>query len=210
MNTIELTGKVVAKAQSHNVLVEEFVEIMLEVRRKHSSNSAVDTLKVVYPVARAPFNPQLGDYIRVYGDVRTRNYTDNDGKRHTVVYVFGDDIRKDTDTGYDVNDVHLDDGVVVKVPTYRKTPNGRTISDLLIACARRNGKSSYIPTLAWGRYAETTKDLKVGDKVELLGRLQSRVYYKKFEDGSIEERVAYEISATCIASKDSEVAYGAE
>ena len=36
--------------------------------------------------------------------------------------------------------------------------------------------------------------MEVGTEVKVVGRVQSRTYAKKFEDGRIEQRVAYEVS----------------
>ena len=36
--------------------------------------------------------------------------------------------------------------------------------------------------------------MEVGTEVKIVGRIQSRSYEKKFEDGSSETRVAYEVS----------------
>ena len=36
--------------------------------------------------------------------------------------------------------------------------------------------------------------MEVGTEVKIVGRVQSRIYEKKFEDGTVEQRVAYEVS----------------
>jgi hypothetical protein len=36
--------------------------------------------------------------------------------------------------------------------------------------------------------------MEVGTEVKLVGRVQSRTYEKKYEDGTVENRVAYEVS----------------
>ena len=36
--------------------------------------------------------------------------------------------------------------------------------------------------------------MEVGTEVKIIGRVQSRIYEKKFEDGTVEQRVAYEVS----------------
>ena len=36
--------------------------------------------------------------------------------------------------------------------------------------------------------------MEVGTEVKLVGRVQSRTYEKKFEDGTSETRIAYEVS----------------
>ena len=55
-------------------------------------------------------------------------------------------------------------------------------------------KSDYIPCIAWGRNARFCQNLEVGSQIKLVGRVQSRTYEKKHEGGSVETRVAYEVS----------------
>ena len=77
-----------------------------------------------------------------------------------------------------------------KPPIKRTSPLGRDICDLMIAVNRMYNKSDYIPCIAWGRNANYADNLKVGTKVYLEGRIQSREYKKKFEDGTSEIRKA--------------------
>ena len=53
---------------------------------------------------------------------------------------------------------------------------------------------TYIYCIIWGRNAVFVKDLQVGTKINLMGRIQSRVYTKTQENGSVSEHTAYEIS----------------
>ena len=77
---------------------------------------------------------------------------------------------------------------------YRQTPFGREIADLLLAVNRAYNKSDYIPSIAWGRNARFCQNLEVGTEVKVVGRVQSRNYEKKFEDGTVLKKVAYEVS----------------
>ena len=85
-------------------------------------------------------------------------------------------------------------GYICKKPIYRQTPFGREIADILLAVNRAYNKSDYIPCIAWGRNARFCQNLEVGAQVKLVGRVQSRTYEKKHEDGTSETRVAYEVS----------------
>lgn len=69
-------------------------------------------------------------------------------------------------------------GYICKPPVYRTTPFNREIADVLIAVNRAYNKSDYIPCIAWGRNARFVKNLSVGDKVAISGRIQSREYQK--------------------------------
>jgi len=101
------------------------------------------------------------------------------------------------------NEVVLD-GFICKKPIYRKTPFGREISDILLAVNRAYNKSDYIPCIAWGRNARFCENVPVGTEVRIVGRVQSREYEKKYEDGTVEKKVAYEVSVSSleIANQD--------
>lgn len=85
-------------------------------------------------------------------------------------------------------------GYICKKPIYRQTPFGREIADILLAVNRAYNKSDYIPSIAWGRNARFCQNLEVGTEVKVVGRVQSREYEKKLEDGTILKKVAYEVS----------------
>jgi len=87
-------------------------------------------------------------------------------------------------------------GFICKKPVYRTTPFGREITDLLLAINRPYNKSDYIPCIAWGRNARYSRRLKVGDNIRIWGRIQSRDYQKKYDDGTVENKTAYEVSVT--------------
>ena len=118
-----------------------------------------------------------------------------DDKSHLEVTVF---VKEVLLYEKDENNVELD-GFICKEPVYRETPFGRQITDLIVASNReRNFKSDYIPCIAWGRNAIRASEFNVGTRVKVLGRLQSREYKKKIDDGTYEVRTAYELSAYMI------------
>ena len=65
---------------------------------------------------------------------------------------------------------------------------------MLLAVNRAYNKSDYVPCICWGRNARFSSKLPVGTEVKVVGRIQSRIYEKKFEDGQVEQRVAFEVS----------------
>lgn len=99
------------------------------------------------------------------------------------------------DANIDKNCITIN-GYVCKEPNYRKTPLGREITDMLIAVNRDYGKSDYIPCIAWGRNARFAGGFKIGTRVKLIGRIQSREYDKKISDTEFEKKVAYEVSVS--------------
>jgi single-stranded DNA-binding protein len=55
-------------------------------------------------------------------------------------------------------------------------------------------KSDYIPCIAWGRNAVYAGGLSVGTKIRVSGRMQSREYKKRLENGELVTKTAYEVS----------------
>ena len=100
------------------------------------------------------------------------------------------------------NDIFLD-GYLCKEPVFRSTPFGREIADMLLAVNRSYGKSDYIPVIAWSRNARFCASLPVGTHIRIYGRIQSREYQKKTEDGTV-IKTAYEISASKLELPDDE------
>jgi single-stranded DNA-binding protein len=93
------------------------------------------------------------------------------------------------------NEIYLR-GYLCKAPVYRTTPKGREIADVMVATDRGYGKSDYIPCIFWGRNARFVGEMEIGTYLELEGRVQSREYLKRLEDGTEEVRTAYEVSVS--------------
>ena len=64
----------------------------------------------------------------------------------------------------------------------------------MLAVNRAYNKSDYIPCIAWGRNARFVRDIEVGQKISVFGRIQSREYTKKLYETTSEVRTAYELS----------------
>lgn len=92
-------------------------------------------------------------------------------------------------------------GTIEREPKNRKTPKGRNITDLIVRVPSEFASSFYckVPVLLWGKSADEAAALAVGESVEINGRLQSRIYTKRYEDGDTEEKTATEISASNFA-----------
>ncbi|MBO7297524.1 MAG: single-stranded DNA-binding protein, partial [Clostridia bacterium] len=91
-------------------------------------------------------------------------------------------------------------GYICKPPIYRTTPFNREIADVLVAVNRAYNKSDYIPCIAWGRNARFVKNLGVGDRIAVSGRIQSREYQKKLTETDIKTMTAYEVSVSKLAA----------
>jgi len=201
-NYLTLVGKVTSdKKFSHEIYGERFFSFDLSIPRL-SGNA--DIIPIV--VSERLINDEMlsiDNKLLIKGQFRSYNSYENE-KNKLILTVFAKDIeeleekeeaeesefaKKDMVT----NEVVLI-GFVCKKPIYRQTPFGREIADLLLAVNRAYNKSDYIPTIAWGRNARFCQNLEVGTQVKIIGRVQSRTYEKKYEDGTVETKVAYEVS----------------
>lgn len=200
-NNIELVGTVVNEPKyDHETYNEKFYKLELETKRISGYS---DVLPVLISDKQFNINEiKVGDRINIEGQLRTFNLHETD-KNRLILNVFAMDVI-DTELEYDDNQIHIE-GYLCKLPTYRKTPLGREITDLLIAVNRNNGKSDYIPCICWGRNARCVTRLEVGDLISIDGRLQSRIYKKKIDDDVFEERIAYELSARNIDKIENDV-----
>ena len=131
-----------------------------------------------------------GTMLRVEGQIRTHNIR-QDGVRRLLIFVFASSVA--TEEGEPMNDVLLQ-GPLCRNASYRHTPLGREICDVMLAVPRAYGRADYLPCILWGRIAKDSADLQTGQVLRISGRLQSRAYTKLTEAGR-EERTAYEISA---------------
>lgn len=188
MNKIILAGLVTEEPIfSHEIYGEKFYRFSL------SSSRQSGTQDVLPCIASEILKKDIeaGTEVKVCGNIRTRNVHEND-KSHLEIMVFVKEVFQYEE---DENNVELD-GFICKEPTYRETPFGRQITDLLVASNRSYCKSDYIPTIAWGRMAIKSSEFEVATKVKVFGRFQSREYVKRLDDGTEETRVAYELSAS--------------
>lgn len=194
-NNLVLAGKVVSeKNYSHEIYGEKFYVFSLEVIRL---SQATDIIPItISERLLTDVDISIGKEIKVEGQFRSYNSYENERNR-LILTVFAKEISEvvhsDEEKEEITNTVELV-GYICKKPIYRQTPFGREIADILLAVNRAYNKSDYIPCIAWGRNARFCQNLEVGTEVKIVGRVQSRKYEKKFEDGTSEVRVAYEVS----------------
>ena len=188
-NQITLRGSLRALPEfSHENHGKRFYRFFLEVPRL---SGAVDTLPVIAEeTILNTLDPSGGEMLTVTGQVRSHNLRDN-GKRHLSVFVFAASIA--AEDGEPINTVLLD-AIVCREPTYRRTPLGREICDVMLAVPRAFHRADYLPCILWGRVAAEAAQCTVGDRLIINGRLQSRIYTKLTDEGA-QERTTYEVSA---------------
>ena len=200
-NRVELYGEVASELKfSHELYGEGFYEFVLAVNRRSEKKDYIPVTISERLVSKDGL--KLGDTVCLKGQMRSFNKL-VEGKSKLMLTVFVRELcERSDDSDYSPNIIELC-GYLCKKPVYRTTPFNREISDLLIAVNRSYGKSDYIPAIAWGRNARFIKDADVGAKIFISGRIQSRDYQKKKEDGSIEDKTAYEVSVNKISLEDS-------
>ena len=211
-NYLTLVGKVTSEKQfSHEIYGERFYSFDLSVPRL-SGNADIIPVTVSERLITDEMM-QIGTKLLIKGQFRSYNSYENERNR-LILTVFAKDIEKleeevpKTEVNEKGEEVQVNDfvkketvtnevvliGYICKKPIYRQTPFGREIADLLLAVNRAYNKSDYIPSIAWGRNARFCQNLEVGTEVKIVGRIQSRNYEKKYEDGTIVKKVAYEVS----------------
>ena len=194
-NYIMLVGQVTSEKKfSHEIYGESFYTFNLEIPRLSGISDIIPI--TISERLIANFDLSIGKKVVIEGQFRSYN-TYEDSKSRLVLTVFVKEIReKGEEEDIKVpNEVQLV-GHICRKPIYRKTPFGREIADILVAVNRAYNKSDYIPCILWGRNAKFCQNLGIGTNIRLEGRIQSREYEKKYEDGTAEKRVAYEVSVS--------------
>lgn len=195
-NQVYLYGEIVEEATfSHEVYGEGFYEMKVRCERL---SGQYDILPITIS-ERLIENGKIGvgQYLNAIGQFRSYNKL-VDGKSKLMLTVF---IREllNIEPQKNPNLIVLT-GYVCKEPIYRTTPFNREIADLLVAVNRSYNKSDYVPCIAWGRNARFVKNIGVGERVSLVGRIQSREYQKKIGDDEVKTLTAYEVSINKISA----------
>ena len=194
-NQVTIAGEVMSGFTfSHDVFGEGFYVMEISVGRLSDSNDIIPIMvserlvdvKKDYTGMHAVINGQFRSYNR-----------HEESRNRLVLSVFAREIEilEEVEGEVRPNYIFLD-GFVCKPPIYRKTPLGREIADVLLAVNRPYGKSDYIPCICWGRNARFAEGFRVGEHIQIWGRIQSREYQKKLSETEFEKRVAYEVSVS--------------
>lgn len=188
-NQVILRGSLLSLPEySHENHGRRFHRFFLEVPRL---SGTVDILPVIAEEQILHSIDLSGGYmLRICGQVRSHNIP-GETKRRLLIFVFASSIT--AEDGEPMNEVILE-GPVCREPTYRRTPLGREICDIMLAVPRAFRRADYLPCILWGRTAQEGAQLHTRDRIRICGRLQSRIYTKMTDHGA-EERTAYEISA---------------
>ena len=199
-NYLTLVGKVTGEKKfSHEIYGEKFYTFNLSIPRL-SGNADIIPITISERLITDEMLTE-GNKLLIKGQFRSYNSYENE-RNKLILTVFAKDVVEVEENEEDNEIVKKDSisnevvliGFICKKPIYRQTPFGREIADILLAVNRAYNKSDYIPCIAWGRNARFSQNLEVGTKVKVVGRVQSREYEKKHEDGTVETKIAYEVS----------------
>ncbi|MGN1033049.1 MAG: single-stranded DNA-binding protein [Intestinibacter sp.] len=194
-NIVNLSGELEDNLEfSHEIFGEKFFNTKIKINRLSDCSDILPMTISERLIQELDF--ENNKRVNVIGQLRS--YNKNVGEKNKLILtVFVREIKPIDEENKDPNSIYLD-GYICKRPTYRKTPLGREITDLLVAINRPYNKSDYIPSIVWGRNAKFARNLKVGDRIQMWGRIQSRFYEKKIDDDNIVKKVAYEVSVSKI------------
>lgn len=202
-NNVVLVGKVREELKfSHSIYGEGFYNTTLEIPRL---SDVTDVLPITIS-ERLLQNMELeeGVDLMISGQLRSYNkMVEGSNRLILTTFVREVDFIISEEENKNPNQIYLD-GFICKKPSYRTTPFGREITDLLIAVNRPYNKSDYIPCIAWGRNARFAQGLEIGQRIKLWGRIQSREYQKKYPNGEVENKIAYEVSISKMESVEKE------
>lgn len=190
-NNVTVYGTVTSKPEfSHEMYGEGFYTVYMEVQRLSDIS---DTLPITISERLVQgLNIDVGSTLSVEGQLRSYNKY-HEGNNKLILTIFARNLKPIDQEVKNPNQIYLD-GYICKKPIYRTTPFGREITDMLLAVNRPYNKSDYIPCIAWGRNARYSENLKVGDRIRIWGRIQSRNYQKKLSEDEVITRTAYEVS----------------
>jgi len=192
-NIIHLRGQICQNLQfGHELFGEQFYVTTLRVPRLSGAEDFLPITLSERLLLDAPISN--GSEICLEGQLRSYNKV-IEGSGRLLITAFAQRLIDCEADDENPNRVQLT-GALCKPPSYRTTPFGREIADLMLAVNRSYGKSDYIPCITWGRTARYAANLKIGDKVQLAGRFQSRAYQKQLPDGTTLNKVAYEVSVS--------------
>lgn len=199
-NLIHLQGHVCQPLQfGHELFGEQFYVTTLSVPRLSGAEDYLPITLSERLLLDAPIT--AGMELAMDGQLRSYNKV-IEGAGRLLITAFAQRLT-DPSERENPNQVQLT-GALCKAPSYRTTPFGREIADLMLAVNRSYGKSDYIPCITWGRTARYAANLKIGDKVQLVGRFQSRTYQKQMPDGTVLNKVAYEVSVSRLSAAKEE------
>ena len=177
INNVELMGTVKSCEWSHSFKGVQYYKLLLGINRASG-------IEDVIPIMAGEHLKPTADYVHIKGKLISYN----EG-RSLKVYVMAEHLEEMINIAY-MNKVKLD-GTVCSVPRYKVLSSGKEITHITLGTPQ----SYYFPIIVWDEQAMDASHLEFGDKVEVVGRIQSRTYVK---DKAL--HITYEVSTERIIS----------
>lgn len=198
MNEVVLTGEVISKPEVDFEAEGEATLYRMYIKNQRKSG--------VYDIVSVRFNEMAllsgltletlqGKFIKVHGNFRSYNKSNEQEKRFIEWDVFAETIENNENPEQET-DVIIMEGYVGKKEDIRVTGTGRKLVEIFLSVPRLHDRTDYIPCLIWGQFAHHANRLKIGDKIHLEGRIQSREYNKVLPDGTLRKKMVHEVSCT--------------
>lgn len=147
-----------------------------------------------------------GERVEINGQYRSYTKYNEEGTRTTQLFVFVTYMTLAEEGVGDINDVVLI-GDIIRCYSCRRTNSGRSVIDFVMKVKRDYGRYDYLNCIAWGRDAiyiekkygsDVDKGEHDGAQVVVSGRLQSRKFNKRTDNGDIEKEI-FELSVNNIS-----------
>ena len=195
MNKINVKGILKNIQPSHTINDIEYDKADLVVTRKDGKE---DILNIRFKKFSNPYKDN--QEVSIIGNVRSYSQHLDNGKNKVELYIFTyfDPAELNEDDTEIINKFEID-GRICKMEELRKTKDGKSaihfiLANNLIIDETNQKLNSYLPCIAWGKLAKEIAQLKVNDRIEVVGELHSREYKKIIdqESGEFEFRIAHE------------------
>ena len=198
-NMVCIAGEIVSDFEfSHQFNEKKFYKCKIKITR---NSGTADVIPVMTPGHLIdPKTDYTGIRAIIVGSYHSRKVFSG-GRMRLELFVFAKDVIWANTA--DENLVLLK-GIISKSPIFRKTPKGRSITDIMLTVKRESGKTDYIPCVAWGGTAMFACQLDVGTEVSITGRIQSREYQKRLSESCSILKTAYEVSISQMEVVESE------
>lgn len=147
---------------------EKFYETILAVPREDGQNE--DYIPII--LSKRKEHIKKGDKVYIKGEIRKHKVPGENQKIISQTSIFVYYISKVEDIFEPLNDVFLQ-GTIIEEPYYKEKYNQR-YATIVLEVSRRFDKKDYISAYAVGVNADEIIKMHKGDKIEILGRIQSR------------------------------------
>lgn len=140
-----------------------------------------------------------GKYLQITGQINTHDVGMGTEKHRLSVFFCASKISGKTCEGESNNTIFLRGKLCSKIYVKTKLTSGKKVLDFFIGVKKGYRKRDNIPCIAWYQVADYIQEnLKPGDEIELIGRIQSRKYFKADNEESDCEnaKTTYEIAVS--------------